>query len=90
MKFYRIRKNWAWGSSQWEYHFENDLDSDEIAEDVHAENSYSDKYRGCDIERDVVPPKDWLEKELDRSKSNAIFYEKRAQELETFISNLPE
>lgn len=66
MKFIRTRTKHAWGVTNWEYRIHPGLDFDEIAQEIHDEHDYSDKYRGCDIE-DVEPadlPEGWVENRI--------------------------
>jgi len=72
--FYRYRQNFSSGKGPWEYRIyglvgddrkigQDELD--EMAEELHREYDWSDKYRGCDIEEVQDPPEDWLRRELE-------------------------
>ena len=87
--FIRYRSNHAWGSSYWDYVYlpdYGDPDSaiEEFVQEVHNEYEYSDKYRGCDVEK-IEPSTDLLEKLIFDEKKDIEKSERRIKFYEQFL-----
>jgi len=92
--FYRYRHKWAHGLGSWGYdctHASNEKDfwvwvKEEQAEELQSEYSYSDKYRGINIEVVNEPPIDWLRKRASLFRDNAKYYAEMAEKFETVVA----
>lgn len=69
--FLRFRHKWASRIYEWDHLSrwvtpECDLDAlmDEVGEELCDEFSYSDKYRGVDVERVENPPGEWIQERI--------------------------
>jgi len=87
MKFLKYRHKWASGYSRWEYVsiddccVSNESVLEEFIEDIVAKNGWSDKYRGLEHEVLDLPPKEWLEKEINRISRRIVSYNAMLLEL---------
>lgn len=86
MKFHKYRQNFASGKGKWEFATTAGWSEELIAESLNDEYSWSDKYRGCDVEMDAAPPQEWLEKTLEELKRNLQYINRDIKELESLIA----
>jgi hypothetical protein len=88
MLFLKYRHKFAHGYGNWEYTEEYGHDIDYLNETLQREHDWSDKYRGMDVEVIECPPKEWLEKRIERMYSILLYYSKTSEELTKLLKTL--
>lgn len=66
MIVFKYRQNFAHGPGDWEY-TDKWLEESELRHHLDSEYDWSDKYRGCDIERVDSPPEEIVDKWIDEA-----------------------
>lgn len=89
LKIYRWRTNSAAGPGQWEYGV---IDIDwwggdesfrgEKAQELHQQNNWNDKYRGCEIEEATELPEGWLTRQITSLKRQVAYTQVKLAHLE--------
>lgn len=96
--YYRFRHNFAsgFGKNNWEYRdirlgsMSWDEWRDEEARELMSEYSFTDRYRGVDIEVVDAPPKAWVAEQLDQARRSIIYFTERAAWLEAMLKEMPD
>lgn len=89
--------NWAYRKGAWSYHelcwnekegFSYKNVREQFIEEINDKNSWSDHYRGCDVIKVKSPPKDFVEKLIERHLYSAKYQADEALRLKKYVRKL--
>lgn len=84
----KCRAKWSHGFSEWEYSYYGGSSFEEAVdlkkEEAENDYSWSEHYRGVEIELVPIPPAKVVKAEINEVKRFISFYEKKLKELSKF------